>query len=234
MKASLSKKVLLFLFFFLLCFAVAWLTRTETAYFHLALSLLGMFFILFFPYSLKDTVESVLLPLLFFVIILANIPQIMHYTISQGIFLYSLTLPAKFYLFALLFYLILALFLGIFHLGINVAKIPSYTIVALLLCAFVTMTLRISVALEPTEPLMWFSNSLFLNVTLVLIFLALFTLLVYFFRELSLHNALKLLSLALILVANYLYFIAVVPTVALVMYALGVLLRIPRGRFSQL
>lgn len=237
MRRALVKKILLFIVYILLALVLVWTSRSLVPFIHLIISVVGMFLVLFFPYSLRNKVEILLLPLLFLVIALANTPAIVEYALTGNLMLTSLLPFARLYTFALLFFLVISLFLSLFLFGINSSRIPLYTLVAFTLAAFMALLIPTSPATAPHDPSLWIKGSLFFYISLMLIVLALAGFVLLIFREFTLNALLGYLSLSFIVVGNYLYFIAfgkVGAVVGLSFYALGVLIRLPRGRFSQL
>ncbi len=237
MGRTLVKKILLFLLYLLLSFALLWVSRTLVTFIHLIFSVVGMFLVLFFPYSLRNKVESLLLPLLFLVIPLANVPAIVEYALTGELMLTTLLPFAQLFTFAQLFFLVVSFFLSLFHFGINTSRIPLYTVVAFILVAFLALLIPTAPAIAPYNPALWIKGSLFFYITLILAVLAIFSFVVLFFRELTLNSLLGYLSLIFIVAGNYLCFVAYGKSGALVglaLYPLGVLMRIPRGRFAQL
>jgi hypothetical protein len=237
MRRTLVKKILLFLLYLLLSFALLWVSRTLVTFIHLIFSVIGMFLVLFFPYSLRNKVESNLLPLLFLVIPLANVPAIVEYALLGELSISTLHPFAQLFTFAQLFFLVVALFLSLFHFGINTSRIPLYTVVAFILVAFLALLIPTTPAIAPHNPALWIKGSLFFHITLLLVVLAIVSFVVLFFRELTLNSLLSYLSLSFIVAGNYLCFVAYGRSGALVglaLYALGVVMRLPRGRFSQL
>ncbi len=237
MGRALVKKILLFIVYLLLSLVLVWTSRSLVPLIHLIISVVGMFLVLFFPYSLRNKVESLLLPLLFLAIPLANTPAIVEYALAGELMITSLLPFARLYTFAHLFFLIISLFLGLFLFGVNSSRIPLYSLVAFILAAFLALMIPTSPATAPHDPSLWIKGSLFFYITLVLVVLALSGFVVLFFRELSLNSLLGYLSLSFIVVGNYLYFVAFGKSGAVVglsLYALGVVIRLPRGRFSQL
>ncbi len=204
---------------------------------HLLLTLAGTISALFLPMTSRNEIERDLMPPLFICMALTDIPIII-YLVSRGV----LTLPcisciARIAIFAVLFSGILMVYLGLFHLGINTGKIIPFAVLGAAGSLLISTTVPLSVARYPFEPSQWITNRQLIFVPLLFGILAIFNYIALYIRERTKHIMFRAISISLVIVGHLLYLHRVHPSMVwagVVLFALGTVVGIPRGRFSQL
>ncbi|MDD3365954.1 MAG: hypothetical protein PHS67_01680 [Sphaerochaetaceae bacterium] len=204
---------------------------------HLLLSYLGMLPAIFLPRTSRNSIERSLLPPLYMTITLTDIPVVITYLYLSGQSSISFSFIGRIYLFAVLLSTMFLLYMGLFHFGINTGRLLQYILITIAGCLLVSMLVPLSVALDPLHPKNWFADKQFYWLPLFLGVLSAFNYIVLFLRENTQHNLFRYLSLLLILVGNFVYiarFNVIASWIGVVLYASGVLISVPRGRFSRL
>jgi len=149
----------------------------------------------------------------------------------------SFTFIARLYVVAMLFSMCLALFQSLFHVGINTGKLLQYMLLAFAFSVLVGSLIPLSVSQYPYNPTQWFFYPNFIYVPVVIGLLSVITAIMLMLKERDQYVILRHVSMILIVSGNSLYFTRmnnVVLLVALILFSLGIVLGIPRQRFSQL
>ncbi len=207
------------------------------AFIHILISFLGMLPALLLPQTSRNSIERFLLPPIYMTITLLNIPVVVMYLFFKGASVIGFSVWGRVYLFALLFGAILLLFIGLFHFGINTGKLLQFTLIAAAGCMLLAILVPLSVALHPLDPIAWVMDKRFYGLPILLGILSIFNFVALLLRERTQHNLFRNMSLMLILVGNFLYlarFAIIVSWIGVAFFALGVLISVPRGRFSQI
>lgn len=204
---------------------------------HLLLTLAGTVSALFLPMTSRNEIERDLMPPLFICMALTDIPIVM-YLISSGFLTIScISCVARIAIFAVLFSGVLMVYLGLFHLGINTGKIIPFTLLGAAGSLLISTTVPLSIALHPFEPSQWVTNQQLFFLPLLLGMLAIFNYIALYIRERTKHIMFRGLSISLVIVGHLLYLHRGHPSmvwIGIILFILGTVVGIPRGRFSQL
>ena len=205
--------------------------------FHIILSFVGMIPALYLPATSRNEIERVLMPPMYLSMTITNIPVVVQVMIFRGMGVAGMTSIARLYVFAILFTAILMLFMGLFHLGINTSKIFSFTLLSALGCILIAVLIPLSVGTKPMDQTTWVSDNQFFLIPLILGIIAGFNYIAIYLRERLQHTLFQSISLVLIITGHLLYLSHMNPTMTwlgVVVFALGIVIGIPRGRFSQI
>ena len=204
---------------------------------HLIFSFVGMIPALRLPATGRNEIERDLLPLMYLMISLSDIP-VASYVLAYGFGgMIPLSYIARIYIFAVLFSVMLMLYMGLFHLGINTSKIVSFTIIAVTGGLLLVSMVPLSVNLHPVDHSRWVADNHFKLLVLLMGLLAIFNYVALAIRERTQHMLFRSISISLIITGNLLYLSrahASVIWAGIILFAIGIFIGIPRGRFSQL
>lgn len=185
----------------------------------------------------RNEIERNLLPPIFFSLTLVDIFILAPYMAMANNGVAGFSLIGRIHVFALLFAMTLLLLIGLFHIGINTSRLLQFPVLALAGCLLVASSVPLSVALNPTEPALWYADRLFMMVPATIGILAAFTYYALYHREQSQHNLLRSISFMCIALGNILYvgrWGVVSVWLGLLLFTAGILLGIPRDRFAPL
>ena len=204
---------------------------------HIILSFIGMIPALYLPPTSRNEIERKLMPPMYLSMTLSHIPVIAQVMAYKGTGFIGIGVIARLYVFATLFTMILMLFMGLFHLGINTSKIFQFTVLAALGSILITVLVPLSAALHPMDPSQWIVDRQFYFIPVGVGVLASFNYFAIYFREQSQHALFQSGSLILIIGGYLLHLLWINPTtvwVGTILFAIGIVIGIPRGRFSQI
>ena len=204
---------------------------------HLILSCLGMIPALNLPATGRNEIERDLLPLMYLMISLSDIPVASYALIHGFNGLITLTFIARIHIFAVLFTVVLMLYMGLFHLGINTGKIVSFTVIAATGCLLLTSLVPLAVHLHPFAYERWVADNHFRILVVIMALLAIFNYVALAIRERTQHMIFRATSISLVIAGHLLYLSrahAAAVWIGIILFAAGILVGIPRGRFSQL
>jgi hypothetical protein len=203
---------------------------------HVILSFIGMIPALFLPETSRNEIERKLMPLMYIGITLTNIPFLVYITVLHG-GVSNLVLPARIYLFAVLYSFMLMLFMGLFHLGINTSKITQFTLLGAAGCMLIVIMAPLSISAHPLEPNRWITDNTFSLLPLMMSVLAVFNYVALYIREKTQHILFRSGSISLVIIGHFLYLSRINTAtvwIGILLFAAGIVIGIPRGRFSQL
>lgn len=203
---------------------------------HLVLTFIGSIPALRLSSNSRNEIDRILLPPYFLSLTLLNVFTLASFAVATSTTILPFSLIGKFYTFALAFSSIMPILIGLFHVGINKGRLVPYLLLTFLASILIAKMVPLSVALNPTQPHLWFPSSKFLLVPVGLGVIALVTFIFLYLREPSRQSFLRLVSFIAIVLANIIYILAttlVLSWVALVIFALGIVLSIPNTKFTQ-
>lgn len=203
---------------------------------HIVLSFLATFPSRRLPDTSRNELERRLLPLAFLNLSLMNIFLVIPFNAQRYILKIPYTFIGRLYIFAISFFFSLFLFLALFQFAINTSKFRTYISITFLANVLVAATLPLSVTLHIEEPSLWFSPYLY-TIFALLALLAIISFIALALKERELFNLLENSSSVLIVLGNFLYVIrleSITMWIGLSLFAVGIILSIPRERFAQL
>lgn len=204
---------------------------------HILLSFIGMIPALYLPATSRNEIERALMPPLYLMMTLTNIPVLGFMTVLTYGGALPLSFIARIHIFAILFTGMLMLFMGLFHLGINTSKIRQFFLLTAAGCMLLASFVPISPATNPLDQRLWITDRRFMILPAIMGFLALFNYLALYIRERSQQILFRGVSVSFIIAGHTLY--TVRPSsasvwIGLALIAGGFIVGIPRGRFSQI
>lgn len=204
---------------------------------HIGLSFAGAIPSLRLPDTSRNQIERTLLAPMYLSLTLVDIQVVVAYVMLSKAGAASFSFLARTHVFALLFAMSLLLLMGLFHIGINTGKLIQFTILAATGSLLVAAVIPLSVALNPTEPALWYVDRQFLLVPATLGILGAFTYIALYARERTQHNLFRSISFTCIVLGNILYasrWGSFFVWMGILLFAVGVATGIPRDRFSRL
>ena len=204
---------------------------------HIILSFVGMVPSLYLPDTSRNEIERRLLPPLFITITAIDISVVATFMFLTGVGSIGFTAIGRIHLFSILFSSTILLLIGLFHIGINTGKLLQFTLLSASGCLLIASLVPLSVAMYPMETSKWYADRQFLWVPAIMGVVSIVNYISLYLREQTQHNLFRSVSFTCIIVGNILYLTtlnAFFLWLGIALYGIGILLGIPRGRFSQL